>query len=194
MKNHEKSKKHREMVVLLRQQLEEEDDSFCLNGKEDGEDENDLQDEEEEEEQPRQKLSKKQKRKKKQQKVQQSTLEGNEEEIPTQATCEEEAPEKSENPTEPEQQDDLPSAEVKSSERTKGKKGGGKDKPKNAKSHTEQLPEKEVNLRCVTCDDEFPTRNKLFDHLKTSGHATALSANATHSSMSKSRKEKRKNR
>ncbi|XP_047227718.1 dnaJ homolog subfamily C member 21 isoform X3 [Girardinichthys multiradiatus] len=196
MKNHEKSKKHREMVVLLRQQLEEEDDSFCLNGKEDGEDENDLQDEEEEEEQPRQKLSKKQKRKKKQQKVQQTTLEGKEEEIPpTQATCEEEAPEKSENPTEPEQQDDLPSAEVKSSsERTKGKKGGGKDKPKNAKSHTEQLPEKEVNLRCVTCDDEFPTRNKLFDHLKTSGHATALSASATHSSMSKNRKEKRKNR
>lgn len=55
MKNHAKSKKHREMVVLLRQQLEDEDDSFCLNGKEDGEDEIDLQVEEEDEEQPRQK-------------------------------------------------------------------------------------------------------------------------------------------
>ncbi|KAM4719373.1 dnaJ homolog subfamily C member 21 isoform 2-T2 [Anableps anableps] len=193
MKNHEKSKKHREMVVLLRQQLEEEDDSFCLDGKEDGEDENDMQDEEEEEEQPRQKLSKKQKRKKKQQKVvQQSTVDGKEElEIPTQTTCEEDVPE---NSAEPEKQEDLPSADVKSSERTKGKKGGGKDKPKNTKSHTEQFPEKEANLRCVTCNDEFPTRNKLFDHLKTSGHATAISANTTHTSTSKSRKEKRKNR
>ncbi|XP_043952403.1 dnaJ homolog subfamily C member 21 isoform X1 [Gambusia affinis] len=199
MKNHEKSKKHREMVVLLRQQLEEEDDSFCLDGKEDGEKENDLQDEEdEEEEQPRQKLSKKQKRKKKQQKVvQQTTTEGKEEEetIPTQTTCEEEVPERSENPVQPEKQEDLPSAEVKSSsEKTKGKKGGGKDKAKNTKSHTEQFPEKEVNLRCVTCNDEFPTRNKLFDHLKTSGHAIAISTNATHSSTGKSRKEKRKNR
>ncbi|XP_008422717.1 dnaJ homolog subfamily C member 21 isoform X2 [Poecilia reticulata] len=206
MKNHEKSKKHREMVVLLRQQLEEEDDSFCLNGEEDGEKENDLQDEEEEEEeeQPRQnlslhilRLSKKQKRKKKQQKVvQQTTAEVKEEEetISTQTTCEEEVLESSENPGQPEKQEDLPSAEVRSSEKTKGKKGGGKDKAKNTKSHTEQFPEKEINLRCVTCNDEFPTRNKLFDHLKTSGHAIAISTNATHSSMSKSRKEKRKNR
>ncbi|XP_054896553.1 dnaJ homolog subfamily C member 21 isoform X2 [Poeciliopsis prolifica] len=198
MKNHEKSKKHREMVVLLRQQLEEEDDSLCLNGKEDGEKENDLQDEEEEEEeQPRQKLSKKQKRKKKQQKVvQKTTVESKEEEetIPTQPTCEEEVPDSSENPVQSEKLEDLPSAEVKSSEKTKGKKGGGKDKAKNTKPHAEQFLEKEVNLRCVTCNDEFPTRNKLFDHLKTSGHAIAISTNATHGSISKSRKEKRKNR
>uniref|UniRef100_A0A8C6K8A6 DnaJ homolog subfamily C member 21 n=1 Tax=Nothobranchius furzeri TaxID=105023 RepID=A0A8C6K8A6_NOTFU len=59
MKNHEKSKRHREMVVLLRQQLEEEENSLGLNvdGKEDGENENELEeedDEEEEEERPRQ--------------------------------------------------------------------------------------------------------------------------------------------
>lgn len=60
MKNHEKSKKHREMVVLLRQQLEEEDASLGLNldGKEEengqeGEEEDD--DDEEEEDRPRQK-------------------------------------------------------------------------------------------------------------------------------------------
>lgn len=197
MKNHAKSKKHRELVVLLRQQLEDEDNSFSLNGMEDGDDEIDLQEEEEEEEQPRQKLSKKQKRKKKQQKVvQQSTPEGKEEEeeVHSQTICEEEAPEKSEIPTEPKKLEELSSTEVRSSEKMKGKKGGGKDKPKNAKPHTEQFPEKEVNLRCVTCNDEFPTRNKLFDHLKTSGHATAISANATHSSSSRSRKEKRKNR
>lgn len=54
--------------------------------------------------------------------------------------------------------------------------------------------QKEVNLRCVTCNYEFPTRNKLFDHLKASGHASALSSNAPHSSMSKSKKDKKKNR
>lgn len=52
MKNHEKSKKHREMVALLRQQLEEEDDALGLH-LEGSENEN--EGEEEEEEKPRQK-------------------------------------------------------------------------------------------------------------------------------------------
>ncbi|XP_041825349.1 dnaJ homolog subfamily C member 21 isoform X2 [Melanotaenia boesemani] len=197
MKNHEKSKKHREMVALLRQQLEEEEDSLGLNNDGNDGDENEQEEEEEEEEEkPRQKLSKKQKRKRKQQKVsQQSAPEEGEGEKQTPTTCEEDAPEKSADSVESEKQEDLPQTEVKSSGKTKGKKGGGKDKPKNIKSQTvEQCPEKEVNLRCVTCNNEFPTRNKLFDHLKTSGHATALSANAPHSSMSKSKKDKKKNR
>lgn len=204
MKNHEKSKKHREMVALLRQQLEEEEESLGLNVDEkDGREEENGQEEEEEDEEedkPRQKLSKKQKRKKKQQKVVQQSApeEAEEEEKPKPTTCEEEAPEKSENTTEPETQDDPPPTEVsqKSSGKTKGKKAGGKDKPKNVKSNTggEQITEKEVNLRCVTCNNEFSTRNKLFDHLKTSGHATAVTSNATHSSMSKSKKDKKKSR
>uniref|UniRef100_UPI0037E82C32 dnaJ homolog subfamily C member 21 isoform X1 n=1 Tax=Semicossyphus pulcher TaxID=241346 RepID=UPI0037E82C32 len=203
MKNHEKSKKHREMVALLRQQLEEEDDALGLNqnGKEGREDEDEQEEEEEEEEEeedkPRQKLSKKQKRKKKQQKVvQQTAPEQVEEEKPKPTTCEEDATETSADPTEPEKQEDLPPSEVKSSGKTKAKKGGGKDKQKNVKSNTggEQLPEMEINLRCVTCDNEFPTRNKLFDHLKTSGHASPLSSNAHHSSASKSKKDKKKNR
>ncbi|XP_075311813.1 dnaJ homolog subfamily C member 21 isoform X3 [Odontesthes bonariensis] len=201
MKNHGKSKKHREMVALLRQQLEEEEASLGLNldGKEDAEEEDEEEEEEEEEEEkPRQKLSKKQKRKKKQQKVAQSAPQEDEEKAAP-ATCEENAPEKSADPAEPaepEQQEDDPPAEVKSSSgKTKGKKGGGKDKPKNIKSQSgEQFPEKQVDLRCVACDSEFPTRNKLFDHLKTSGHATLLSANAAHSSMSKSKKDKKKKR
>uniref|UniRef100_A0A3B4WUY8 DnaJ homolog subfamily C member 21 n=1 Tax=Seriola lalandi dorsalis TaxID=1841481 RepID=A0A3B4WUY8_SERLL len=207
MKNHEKSKKHREMVALLRQQLKEEEDSLGLNlNEKQGRNEEDEQEEEEEEEEeveeeqekPRQKLSKKQKRKKKQKEAVNRTAPEEEEEkpTPTPTTCEEDAPEKSADPTEPEKQDDLPPTEVKSSGKTKGKKGGGKDKPKNVKSNTggEQFPEKEVNLCCVTCNNEFPTRNKLFDHLKTSGHAIAVSSNASHSSMSKSKKDKKKNR
>ncbi|XP_070706195.1 dnaJ homolog subfamily C member 21 isoform X2 [Pempheris klunzingeri] len=200
MKNHEKSKKHREMVALLRQQLQEEEDSLGLNvdgnlgREEENEQEDDEEEEDEQEDKPRQKLSKKQKRKKKQQKVVHSA-QGEEDEKPTMTACEEDAPEKSADPTATEKQDDLPPTEVKSSGKMKGKKGGGKDNPKNVKSNTggEQLPEKEVSLRCVTCNNEFPTRNKLFDHLKTSGHASVLS-NASNSTMSKSKKDKRKNR
>lgn len=60
MKNHEKSKKHREMVALLRQQLEEEDESLGTNqnGREEGEENKQEEEEEEEEEEddkPRQK-------------------------------------------------------------------------------------------------------------------------------------------
>lgn len=62
MKNHEKSKKHREMVALLRQQLEEEDESLDSNqnGREEGEEnkqevEEEADEEEEEEDKPRQK-------------------------------------------------------------------------------------------------------------------------------------------
>ncbi|XP_030006638.1 dnaJ homolog subfamily C member 21 [Sphaeramia orbicularis] len=203
MKNHEKSKKHREMVALLRQQLEEEDDSLGMTqGEKDGreeekeqedEEEEDEEEEEEEEDKPRQKLSKKQKRKKKQQKgLNQSAPEENEDK-PTQTPCDVDAHKDPEEPTEPEERGELPPTEAKSSGKTKGKKGG-KDKPKNIKPHTgEQMPEREVNLRCVTCNNEFPTRNKLFDHLKTSGHASALSQHAA-PSTSKSKKDKRKNR
>lgn len=72
-------------------------------------------------------------------------------------------------------------------------------KKKKAKSYFKEITcctfhlQKEVNLHCVTCNNEFPTRNKLFDHLKTSGHASALS-NAAHCSMSRSKKDKKKNR
>ncbi|KAL6096778.1 dnajc21 [Pungitius sinensis] len=209
MKNHEKSKKHRELVGLLRQQLEEEDNSFGLNLE--GIEQENAQDEDEEEEdnRPRQKLSKKQKRKKKQQKVAQSApgevgeqeqAEAEEVEVekPTVTRSEVDAPEKSENTKEPEKQDDpSPAGVTSSSGKTKGKKGGAKDKPKSVnKSNTgvEQIPESEVILVCVTCNNEFSTRNKLFDHLKTSGHASALSSNAPHSATSKSKKDKKKNR
>lgn len=119
-----------------------------------------------------------------------------EEEKPTPTTCEDDAPEKSAEPTEQEKQDEPPPTEVKSSGKPKGKKGGGKDKPKNVKSNTggEQVPEKELILHCVTCNNEFPTRNKLFDHLKTTGHASPLTSGAAHSSVTKSKKDKKKNR
>lgn len=47
MRNHEKSKKHREMVALLRQQLEEEDKSLSQNSVEREEEEDDDDDSDE---------------------------------------------------------------------------------------------------------------------------------------------------
>ncbi|XP_064833437.1 dnaJ homolog subfamily C member 21 [Oncorhynchus masou masou] len=238
MKNHEKSKKHREMVVLLRQQLEEEDETLGLKD-EDGE-----EDDEELEEAPRQKLSKKQKKKKRQQQNGRSpTEEGvgkdvspeppstpteevvgkdaapgppttptdNSPESPlsTQTSGEAEGPQPAsepqqaaadkpcEDPTEDgQQEEDLTATEPKSSGKTKGKKNGGKDSKKNVQPQggVEKGGAEELNLRCVTCHYEFSTRNKLFDHLKTTGHATAVSHGGSAPATVKSKKEKRKNR
>ena len=62
MRNHEKSKKHQEMVALLNQQLEEEDANFS--GPQTDENSLNANSEEEMEDAPKQKLSKKQKKKK----------------------------------------------------------------------------------------------------------------------------------
>ncbi|XP_065100073.1 dnaJ homolog subfamily C member 21 [Paramisgurnus dabryanus] len=204
MKNHEKSKKHREMVALLRQQLEEEDKSLNQNSAEKDEDDDD--DEDEISDTPRQKLSKRQKKKKRQQRTVNNLPEEPENESSIPQSTEEcppsesdsgnnkDAPVPSEDPDENLKPDELEPKTQKSSAKTKAKKGG-KDSKKNNKTHgcVEVSQEKEVNLRCVTCQYEFPTRNKLFDHLQTTGHATALSSsNAAQTSRKK--KESRKNR
>lgn len=206
MKNHAKSKKHREMVALLRQQLEEEDESLSQNCAEREEEEEDDDDDDEQNDTSKQKLSKRQKKKKRQQKpvnnlpeapgtvspVVQST-----EERPSPAPDSgntEDTPVPSEDPdvsVKPEEQEHT---NQKSSAKTKGKKGV-KDSKKSSKAHggVEAAPEKEANLRCVTCQYEFTTRNKLFDHLKSTGHATALSSSNA-GQTSKKKKDSRKNR
>ncbi|XP_076139877.1 dnaJ homolog subfamily C member 21 [Alosa pseudoharengus] len=220
MKNHEKSKKHREMVALLRQQLEEEDESLTANSGERGgkEGENEEEEEEEMEDIPRQKLSKKQKKKKRQQKMSQQPVEepekapspppecSSEEPSAEQPSAEqpsaahppaaqpgaaEDAPPPCEDHSEEMSPEGLEATNNKSSMKTKAKKG--KDSKKGSKSQgTQEAAPEELNLRCVTCQFEFSSRNKLFDHLKTTGHASALSSDA--STAGKSRKEKRKNR
>ncbi|XP_077050253.1 dnaJ homolog subfamily C member 21 isoform X1 [Siphateles boraxobius] len=207
MKNHEKSKKHREMVALLRQQLEKEDKSLSQNSVEREEDEDD--DDNDSDElggTPRQKLSKRQKKKKRQQKTVNNLPEEPEMDSPGQRSTEErpppapdsgnneEAPVPSEDPDENLKPEGCEPTDQNSSEKSKGKKGG-KDSKKNGKPHggVEVAQEKEMNLRCVTCQYEFATRNKLFDHLKTTGHATALySSNAAQTC--KKKKDTRKNR
>ncbi|KAL4617338.1 hypothetical protein GN956_G21100 [Arapaima gigas] len=202
MKNHEKSKKHREMVALLRQQLEEEDMNLNLNADEEVEKEEEEEEEEDEQEEiPKQKYNSSE---------EPAEISHTPEPIPTK--CVPEDPSISQSKSEK----DVPSAqspeyeamevlmestqqkesrplETKSSGNMKGKKSG-KDSKKSSKlqGSTEKAPEKEVNLRCMTCQFEFPTRNKLFDHLKTTGHATVLSSSTAFGT--KGQEKKRRNR
>lgn len=46
-----------------------------------------------------------------------------------------------------------------------------------------------VNLRCVVCQTDFPSKNKLFEHLKTTGHSVPIPQTS-----SAQRKGKRSNR
>ncbi|CAL8317632.1 unnamed protein product [Lota lota] len=209
MMNHEKSKKHKEMAALLRQQLEEEDDTLGLNSE--GKSKAEEEEEEAEEQGPRMKLSKKQKKKKKLQKaeqvregevVEEKTEEKEErkekeeeekkEEETAQSHCEDESEPTKESTPESQGQATPPPTEVKSPAGTKGKKGGGKEKVVQMSS-TEGKHEKDGILHCVTCNYEFSTRNKLFDHLKTTGHATPLSSSGA-APPSKSKKDKKKAR
>ncbi|XP_020851270.1 dnaJ homolog subfamily C member 21 [Phascolarctos cinereus] len=206
MRNHEKSKKHREMVALLKQQLEEEEEDFSAHqqANENGLDANA---EEETEDTPKQKLSKKQK-KKKQKSVPIYDDEFNKGEPVDEVIVEsKEATNTSENSTkgledgsqekaiasEADEQSEDPQRAEKNIPKPKGKKA--KDLKKSVKTSDEQQVVSDVPIRCTTCHSEFSSRNKLFDHLKTTGHARAPSTSSlSNAASARSKKEKRKNR
>ncbi|KAM6034898.1 dnaJ homolog subfamily C member 21 isoform 2-T2 [Theristicus caerulescens] len=208
MKNHEKSKKHREMVALLRQQLEEEEGKFPVSL----DDANGIhtKEEEETEDMPKQKLSKKQRKKQKTMMTYEDSFD---------KSADEETVEQKEVPcvdkdsgsaeelvndgqrcavsedastTEDVGQVDEAKTEAKST-KPKGKKA--KDAKKSAKASSEHPTTNEVPIHCVTCNCAFPSRNKLFEHLKATGHAKATQAPAVNGAVNtRNKKEKRKNR
>ncbi|XP_055102682.1 dnaJ homolog subfamily C member 21 isoform X2 [Symphalangus syndactylus] len=217
MKNHEKSKKHREMVALLKQQLEEEEENFSRPQIV----ENPLDDnsEEEMEDAPKQKvkyltfrfifalrLSKKQKKKK------QKPAQNYDDNFNVNGTGEgvkvdpedtnlnqgsakelEDSPQENVSVKEIIKPCDDPKSEAESVPKPKGKKT--KDMKKPVKVPAEPQTMSDVLISCTTCHSEFPSRNKLFDHLKATGHARAPSSSSLNSATSsRSKKEKRKNR
>ncbi|XP_037655101.1 dnaJ homolog subfamily C member 21 isoform X1 [Choloepus didactylus] len=204
MRNHEKSKKHREMVALLKQQLEEEEENFS--GPQTDENTLNANSEEEMEESQKQKLSKKQKKKK--QKPAQSyddnfnengTVEGvkvDPEDVNLNQDSAKESeggPPKNVSVTETIKQCGDPKSEAKSDPVPKGKKA--KDIKRSVKVPAEPQIMSDVLISCTTCHGEFPSRNKLFEHLKATGHARAPSSSSLDSvASSRSKKEKRKNR
>jgi len=66
-----------------------------------------------------------------------------------------------------EESNSQPSHSVKKSKTKPGKK-------MNAKSATAGSVTSQKTNYCVTCDKEYHSRNKLFQHLKSSGHATLV--------------------
>ncbi|KAM4708226.1 dnaJ homolog subfamily C member 21 [Discoglossus pictus] len=211
MRNHEKSKKHREMVALLRQQLEEEEEEFSASVTEensvlDGEPES-LS--EEEEETPKPKISKKQK-KKKQQKAMETHDDGSVVETKTEDSSGSslQTDVNNQTPNEAsEQQETLEDGEISSTVNeveTQSSEGKAASKPKGKKAKeikkaakkttpTEQA-ESDVPLCCNTCSSEFSTRNKLFTHLKNTGHALAVNNPTGNTTANRTKKEKRKNK
>ncbi|XP_069819228.1 dnaJ homolog subfamily C member 21 isoform X2 [Dendropsophus ebraccatus] len=211
MRNHEKSKKHREMVALLRQQLEAEEEEFSSsvgeeNSAVDGEDQIVSEEEEQKlEETTKPKLSKKQKKKKqKSSKISDDslTVESDKEASPAAEPNKNEA----EPNSEAEQQGDpepdadnttateTPATEGKPATKLKGKKAKDLKKAAKMAAAQENPEETELSLKCNTCGTEFSTRNKLFTHLKNTGHALAVSNPSTNTAASKSKKDKRKNK
>uniref|UniRef100_A0A2K6FQH3 DnaJ homolog subfamily C member 21 n=1 Tax=Propithecus coquereli TaxID=379532 RepID=A0A2K6FQH3_PROCO len=189
MKNHEKSKKHREMVALLKQQLEEEEENFS--GPQF--DENPLSDnsEEEMEDAPKQNYD--------DNFNENGTGEGVKID-PKDANLNQDNAKELENSsqenvnvTETIKPRDDPKSEAKTVLKPKGKKT--KDMKKSVKVPAEPQIVSDVLISCTTCHSEFPSRNKLFDHLKATGHARAPSSSSLNSvTSSRSKKEKRKNR
>uniref|UniRef100_A0A8C3XJC2 DnaJ homolog subfamily C member 21 n=1 Tax=Chelydra serpentina TaxID=8475 RepID=A0A8C3XJC2_CHESE len=211
MKNHEKSKKHREMVALLRQQLEEEEEEFSVST----DDKNGVntKEDEEMEETPKQKLSKKKKKKHKTMTTYENSFNNKSADDATVEQKEADSADREDNITEElenvgqrniasekasatEAVDEVnePKNETKSIPKPKGKRT--KD-PKRSVKVTSELQDKneDIPIHCITCNCEFQSRNKLFDHLKATGHAKAMQPPAVNGAgNSRSKKEKRKNR
>lgn len=90
-------------------------------------------------------------------------------------------------------QENETKSEEKSSTKPKGKKA--KEAKKSAKASSESSATNEVPIHCVTCNCTFPSRNKLFEHLKATGHARATTTPTVNGAVNaRNKKEKRKNR
>ncbi|XP_029434850.1 dnaJ homolog subfamily C member 21 [Rhinatrema bivittatum] len=214
MKNHEKSKKHREMVALLRQKMEEEEEEFSTHhGDEDGTVMEEVAATDEEEEDLKQKPSKKQKKKKQKTKkscddhvsAESNTNEAQNAQAEDICSQQESAKEGTDDGTQDttnvpdalinEVEPSIQSNEVKSVPKLKGKKAKEMKKAAKQAAVTEKDPEASVPLRCESCNCDFPSRNKLFEHLKATGHATAIHAQSSNGpSNCRTKKEKRRNR
>ncbi|KAM5192787.1 dnaJ homolog subfamily C member 21 [Mantella aurantiaca] len=212
MKNHEKSKKHREVVALLRQQLEAEEEEFNASV---GEDSNVLEGEEavlsedqEPAETPKPKSSKKQKKKKQKgckMSEDDTLIENNVENNPKSETIQPKEDDAVLNEDLGPQDDLIQDTDIttgpdtrsegKPTTKPKGKKAKEiKKAAKMAATQEEEEDQSDAPIRCNTCSSEFSTRNKLFSHLKSTGHALATGNPAANTSTSKSKKDKRKNK
>ena len=78
------------------------------------------------------------------------------------------------------------SPEEKPAPNSKTKKGKRAKKTPQQSTPKSVHDEEPVNL-CVTCQTEFSSRNKLFQHLKSTGHSLAIGNNNTKNKKNKRR-------
>ena len=88
---------------------------------------------------------------------------------------------------------DDPKTEAKRVSKPKGKKA--KDTKKSVRVPAEPQTMSDVLISCTTCHSEFPSRNKLFDHLKAISQRAPSSLTSLNSvTNSWNKKERLKNR
>ena len=198
-KNHEASKKHRANVELLKSEMATEEENYQQAVKEDSED---LSDEQEVEAEPVKKAKGK-KSKKKSKKVfnyddsEPEEAEDSADEKPEKDEIVEEIPVTTTKPPQSDDEDDWSNSK-------KPKKVKSKTKQKNTKSEPEKEPESEpVQIhqpteaeenenRCATCNELFPSKNKLFSHLKKTNHSIYLAEGKSKSGEKTSSRKKKK--
>ena len=83
-----------------------------------------------------------------------------------------------------------PKTEARTVSKPKGKKA--KDTKKSVRVPAEPQTMSDVLISCTTCHSEFPSKNKLFDHPKATGHARTPSSLTSLSSVTNSRNKKEK--
>ncbi|XP_059151673.1 dnaJ homolog subfamily C member 21-like [Physella acuta] len=244
--NHEKSRKHKEMVAIIAQQMQEEEAGELPTDEDnvpvqaspttlDGQDLRLSSDEEQEEQ--KQRLSKKQKKKRRQKivaeaeedilteqladvklseepiksstkskKARRKAAKTNEKTNTTEDSVEgdddarEETPELVENgqvkegpSLEVEENGEVPEAPAPLATDTADTSESHQSQENDRKKSQSQKPKE--SLKCNVCKRGFPSRNKLFDHIKQTGHAIRLdAAEVEEKEEEKGKKGKKKNR
>ncbi|XP_078595466.1 dnaJ homolog subfamily C member 21-like [Branchiostoma floridae x Branchiostoma japonicum] len=194
--NHEQSKKHREKVAILKQQMEEEEEEVTM-ATEEAEASTDTPDvdvnaESEEDElqaaceenTPKPKLSKKQKKRRRQQQRENQTFEEDSiDQLEVELENVHVTTDKDSEGNVPEGVEPVDSQEKDNNQKAKkltGRKAKEARKAaKGAKGTSQRDVAKDVPQPatvCNVCMFEFATRNKLFDHIKSTGHALHLSS------------------
>lgn len=173
--NHEASKKHKQNIELLRQEMKSEEENYQqkFKAEENGSEADIRLDEDEDEAAVEAELefkSKGKKSKKKNKKI--VNYEDSDNEIEAK-----------------ENEEKIPSSETKISESDEDDWSNKKPKKSKAKTKTETKPAPPENIeelsakpsestesdnRCATCNQTFPSKNKLFAHLKKTNHSIYL--------------------
>ncbi|XP_064477029.1 dnaJ homolog subfamily C member 21-like [Ornithodoros turicata] len=173
--NHENSRKHQENVEFLKQAMTEEDEMFFGNGENKSDSGQESIDDGEPVQLPRPPTPKKKRKNKKRRKAfdptdgDESPEEETAPQLPSEATREAEVvPQEAEN--------DGAGHSTSAGKAIRKTKKGKEARPKEKAKHKEHHPVGDVQneLQCKTCSAQFPSRNKMFQHLQASGHAAYL--------------------